>query len=365
MKIAILSVTTKGTLLAEDLGKKLNAEVDLFSRARNAFNVTIYSFDNLSELIAQIFNEYDGLIFIMAVGIVVRVIAPLVKDKRTDPAVVVMDDAGLHAISLLSGHIGGANELAHQVAEAVGARPVITTATDVANLPAPDVVAVKLNLAIDPFEEMKAVNAAIVAGKKVPFFVDKDLADASQYIDWAAEAGVVLQGLDELRDCSGYDAAVIITDKALYMPHLHVYLRPATLSIGIGCRKGAGSAEILAAIYDACRKIGRSPKSIAIISSSAVKHEEIGLLATIEQMETPSAFFTNEQLQEVIDKNNLETSAFVEKEIGVGNICEASALLGARASSLLLPKTIYPKVTVAIAEVKSRWWESDPATAGA
>ena len=362
MKIAIISVTLKGSFLGEELGAKLNGEVDLFSWARTSLHASTYPFDNLSKHVAKIFYEYDGLIFIMATGIVVRVIAPFMIDKRSDPAVVVLDDAGIHAISLLSGHIGGANELTRKVAELIGARPVITTATDIANLPAPDVLAVKMDLAIDPFEDMKAVNAAIVAGKRVPFYVDREIADVKKYFNWAAEAGVELKGMEELSDSAAYDAAVIISDKALYMPQLHVYLRPPTLSVGIGCRKDATSLEILTAINGACHKLGRSPKSIAILGSSTAKQEEIGLLATSEQLEAPVEFYTNEQLKEVIDKNQLTISSFVEEEIGVGNICEASALLGARASSLLLPKTIYPKVTVAIAEVKSRWWESDPAT---
>ena len=365
MKIAIVSVTMKGSLLGEKLGEKLKAEVDLFSWARVSLNASTYPFDNLSKLVAKIFYEYDGLIFIMATGIVLRVIAPFMIDKRSDPAVVVMDDAGIHAISLLSGHIGGANELTRQVATAIGARPVITTATDIANLPAPDVLAVKLDLAIDPFEDMKAVNAAIADGKRVPFFIDRDMVDVKKYFNWATETGVELRGVEELQDFTAYDAAVIISDKEYYMAHLHVYLRPATLSVGIGCRRGASSVEILGAISAACHQIGRSVKSIAIIGSSTVKQEEIGLLATAQQMETPVEFYTNDQLQAVIDKNHLSVSTFVEEEIGVGNICEASALLGARASSLLLPKTVFPKVTVAIAEVKSRWWESGQATAGA
>lgn len=365
MKLAIISVTEKGALLGETLGVKMQAEVDLFSRARVSLKDSTYPFDKLSDLVAKVFNEYDGLVFIMAVGIVVRVIAPYVRDKRYDPAVVVMDDAGIHAVSLLSGHIGGANELAQQVAEVVGARPVITTATDVANLPAPDVVAVKLELTIDPFDEMKSVNAAIVNGKRVPFFIDRDLAHAEKYFDWAAEADIELSGLEALQKYDHYDAAVIISDKVLYIPHLHVYLRPATLSVGIGCRKGVSSSEILSAIQEACRKIGRSSKSIAVIGSSTVKQEEIGLLAAAQQLEVPIFFYSNKQLQTVIDKNKLAVSLFVEDEIGVGNICEASALLGARASNLLLAKTVYPKVTVAIAELTSRWWESAPAIAGA
>ena len=176
MKIAVLSVTLKGALLGERLRQTMAMPVDLYSRARGGLPEATVPFENLSELVGTIFNQYDGLVFIMATGIVVRVVAPHVKDKRSDPAVVVMDDAGIHAISLLAGHIGGANELTEKVAVAVGARPVITTATDVAHLAAPDVLAVKMELAIEPFEDLKLVNAAIVAGERVPFFLDQDLA---------------------------------------------------------------------------------------------------------------------------------------------------------------------------------------------
>ncbi len=361
MKIAVISVTLKGALLGEKLREKMGGKIDLFANSRRGMlhpDTSLY--DNLGVLVDDIFQKYDGFIFIMAAGIVVRVIAPHVRDKRYDPAVVVMDDAAIHAISLLSGHLGRANELTDKVAAATGARPVITTATDVANLPAPDVLSVKLDLVIEPFEELKAVNATIVDGQRVRFFIDPQIIQAARYIEQAAEMGVELLDMRELRDSDRYDAAVIITDKELYMPQLHLYLRPTTLSVGIGCRKGTTSGEILCAISDACRKIGRSPKSIAIVGSSIVKQEEIGLLAAVQQLEVPVEFYTNEQLQEIIDAHQLKIFPFVENEIGVGNVCEASALRGGRACSLLLPKTIYPKVTVAIAEVKLRWWESDP-----
>ena len=364
MRIAILSVTEKGARLGESLGAGLVAEIDLFSLARGSLKSSAHPFDKLSALVTKIFSEYDGLVFIMAAGIAVRVIAPHVRDKRQDPAVVVMDDAGIHAISLLSGHIGGANELARRVAEVVGARPVITTATDIVNLPAPDVVAVRLRLAIDPFDSMKAVNSAIAAGKRVPFFIDRELQFAAKYCDWAAETGMDFSGFEALQDVDHYDAAVVISDKVLNIPRLHIYLRPATLSIGIGCRKGVSGSEILAAIQAACHKIGRSPGSIAVLGSSTVKQAEAGLLAAAEQLGAPVLFYDNQQIRAVIDKHKLAVSRFVEEEIGVGNICEASALLGARTSSLLLAKTVYPKITIAIAEVISRWWESAPAIAG-
>jgi cobalt-precorrin 5A hydrolase len=145
------------------------------------------------------------------------------------------------------------------------------------------------------------------------------------------------------------------------MTKLHVYLRPATLAVGVGCRKGTTSAEIFAALHDACRKVGRSCKSIAVIGSTVAKQEEIGLLAAVQQLEIPVEFYSNSQLEEAITVFQLKKSKFVEEEIGVGNVCEPAALLGGRQNNLLLPKTKYPKVAVAIAEVKYRWWESDQA----
>ena len=360
MRIAAISVTLKGANLAIRLRNNLADKVDLYSRARGGLPEGTASFDNLTSLVSQIFNEYDGLVFVMAAGIVVRVVAPHIKDKRSDPAVVVMDDAGVHAISLLAGHIGGANELTHKVAAAVDARPVITTATDIAHLPAPDVLAVKMETAIEPFQELKSINAAIVAGQKVPFFIDQDLVEVSRFTRIATEYGVELLDMPLLKDEATYDAAVVITDKELYLNKMHIYLRPGTLAIGVGCRRGATCSQIVNAIRDACGKIGRSAQSIAIMTSSVVKQEEIGLLAAAQQLEVPIAFGTNAQLQEMIDVHRLDVSSFVQDEIGVGNVCEASALMGGRATSLLLAKTVYPKVTVAIAEVKSRWWESDP-----
>lgn len=357
MKLAIISVTNKGARLAEKLANALGHPADVYAKACRNPQGFPQVYECLRDLVDKVFHRYDGLIFIMATGIVVRVLAPHIHDKRFDPAVVVVDEAGEHAISLLSGHIGGANDLAREVASTIGARPVITTATDVANLPAADVLAVKLDLTIEPFEQLKHINAAIVNGEQVAFFIDQDLANASHYIHLAAEMGVVLRNMGELVHTDNYDAAVVITDKELYMVKPHVYLRPATLAVGIGCRRGTPSAEILTALGDACRKIGRSMKSIAVIASSVVKQDEVGLLAAVQQLEVPYEFFTNEQLQQCIENHGLAISKFVEEKIGVGNVCEPAALCGGQTQTLLLPKTVYPNVTVAIAEVKYRWWE--------
>ncbi|VBB06838.1 cobalamin biosynthesis central region [Lucifera butyrica] len=360
MKLAVISVTSNGAILARHLADVLNIPIDVYARVgRNPVKADS-EFDSLSELVAKIFYQYDGLIFIMAAGIVVRVIAPHVRDKRYDPAVVVMDEAGDYAISLLSGHIGGANELTQKVARAVGAKAVITTATDVAQKPAPDVLAVKLDLMIDPWEELKHINAAIVQGERVTFFLDPSLPNAQHYDQVAEEMGIHFVDMAHLNRVEEYDAAVVITDKDLYMVKRHVYLRPATLAVGIGCRRGTTSAEIFAALDDACKKVGRTMKSVAVIGTTVVKQEEIGILAAVQQMVIPLELYTNEQLQQCIDDYGLPVSGFVQEKIGVGNICEAAALLGGQTDKLLLPKTVYQNLTIAIAEVKYPSWESAP-----
>lgn len=355
MNLAIISVTNKGALLgnrlAQLLGKK-EKKVDVFAKlGRNPLQATPY--EVLSILIKEIFSQYDGLIFIMATGIVVRVIAPYVCDKRFDPAIVVMDDNGTHAISLLSGHIGGANELTESIGKMTGANPVITTATDIAKKPAADLLAVKLGLTIEPFAQLKAINAAIVNGDRVKFFVDKMLSKQEVYCMEADKKGITLEDLSQLANVA-YDYAVIITDQIEIgsFPTNHLYLRPQTLAVGIGCRRGTTNGEILAAVTDACNQIGRSISSIAIIGSSIVKQNEVGLLEIIKQFNVPSIFFLNDQLQECIETYQLDESSFVKKEIGVGNVCAAAAILAGQTDKLLLPKTKYKNVTVAIAPVK-------------
>lgn len=355
MKLAVISVTNRGALLGNELAKKLASLghlVQVFAKnGRNPEKATTY--DLLSKLIESIFNRYDGIIFIMATGIVVRVIAPYIQDKRVDPAVVVMDECGQYAISLLAGHIGGGNELTELIGETIGARPVITTATDVGKKPAADVLAVKLHKKIQPFSQLKYINGAIVNGDQVIFFLDQTLPNREFYQQTAKKLGITLQDINEIATMD-YDAAILITDQTLPLEKPHIYLRSMALAVGIGCRRDTTKEEILTAITDACHRIGYTSSNIVSIGSTVIKQDEVGLLAVIEQLAVPSHFFLNEELQECIDKYQLDVSSFVKKQVGVGNICAAAAILMGQSNKLLLPKTKYKKVTVAIAPAKSQ-----------
>lgn len=347
MRIAIITVTRKGALLANRITREMPEDFVIYSKTGCRFSETAVEFTALGELMRSIFNEFQAFIFIMAAGIVVRVIAPYIKDKRIDPAVVVIDDAGKHAISLLSGHIGGANELTRRISRVIGANPVVTTATDVADKVAADTLAGKLGLVIEPFSSLKTVNAAIANGDGVAFLIDTALAEGPRYIQAARELGVSLLPVDS--DTVQEAVAVVISARSLPLKVPHIYLRPPKLAVGIGCRRNTPAQMIMQAIQTACSQIGKTIEHIAVVGTSVVKSDEEGLLTVVNDLHVPIYFYTNEQLQRCILKYNLQNSAFVNNTIGVGNVCEAAAILAGRNNNLLLGKTKFQKVTVAIA----------------
>lgn len=355
MRLALISVTAHGAQLAETLACRLPHSCTIYAKSGRNPLPHHTTYQQLSILIDEIFSEYDGIVFFMATGIVVRVIANHLAHKTIDPAVVVLDEQGKHAISLLSGHIGGANELTLEIANVLGSNPVITTATDINNKPAVDMLAVKLNLLLDPFDHLKEMNAALVQGDKVQFYIDSELPSSYEYIQQASAMGIKLLDMSLLKNSEHYDKAVVITDKELYLVKDFIYLRPQTLAVGVGCRRDTPGSDILSAIASACRQIGRSPKSVAALSSTIVKEQEIGLLAVAQELSVPVLFYENKELFETITRYGLEESAFVREQIGVGNVCEAAALLTGKTGKLLLKKTKYPNVTVAIASVQSTW----------
>src|SRR6185369_17333847 len=162
MRIAVIAITRNGAQLGRKLRDGLGGtELHVSGRYAGQAGKERLAFDpdQLREKIASLWKEFDGLVFIMATGIVVRMIAPLLESKETDPAVVVMDDAGRFAISLVSGHLGGANELAERCAFICGARAVITTATDANELPSFDMLAKELNWCIDDIKRVKTLNS--------------------------------------------------------------------------------------------------------------------------------------------------------------------------------------------------------------
>ena len=338
-RIAVWAVTPNGAALAGRLADALG-QADVFATERLvSLPASAVRFSSLTEAVAANFRRYSGHVFIMATGIVVRMVAGLLISKIEDPAVVVVDDRGTFAISLLSGHLGGANRLAGQVAAAIGAQPVITTATDVNAVPAIDLLAAELGLKIENPRAIKTVNMALLSGSAVevhdPF-------------------GILVGRLPHATalDSSGLEAParVFVDDRLAKIPAGALILRPASLVAGIGCNRNTQSAEIRKLLFDTLEASGLARASLGRLASVDLKADESGLAALAEELALPLDFFDREQIG-AVENAVPNPSAAVAKHIGVKSVCEATAILAARGGTLIVPKRSTPNATVAIARI--------------
>ena len=351
---AVISVTNQGSLLAAQIAAGLPGEVKTYAKEGRNLTLDAEIYTDLSQLVKSLFPQVSGLIFVMATGIVVRTLASFLIHKSQDPAVVVLDEKGQHAISLLSGHIGGANELAKKVAEITGGTPVITTATDVQQVMAPDMFAIHLGLDIESFDAAKEIASLIVNGKKVLYFLDETIPDAAFYRQKAKENHVDLLPMDLMGKVGHFDGAVVVTDHHIFQSVPTLYLRPPALIAGVGCRRGIAGADILQALQEVVAEQGRSIRSVTGLASVSIKEDEIGILSVAQQLGVKASFYTPEQLTEVVHARNLEESAFVKNQIGVGNVCESAAILASNQGEIIAPKKCFEGITIALARVKSK-----------
>ena len=358
MRTALFALTEGGAQLVQRLADAVEGSgtIHLPERLRGSISEecdTVY-FTHLADVIKAAFTRYDALICVMATGIVVRMLAPCVGSKLYDPAVLVFDEAGRHGISLLSGHIGGANDLTRKLCTAVGAEPVITTATDVTGALAPDTIAARLALRPIPKSAIQVLNTALLAGKEISYYIASDLPHAAFYeAQLRAEEIQARLFLGEVPPVGADEYRVIIT-RLEHVPNecepRTLYLTPRRLIAGVGCRACVPEANILRALTEACGMIGREPSAIDLFASTTIKSEEQGLLAAAATLGREIRFYPNEVLAEMIERYGLTESDFVRQAIGVGNVSEAAALCaaGEAGGRMALGKTIFGKVTVAL-----------------
>jgi cobalt-precorrin 5A hydrolase len=342
-RIAIWVLTTNGLALAARLRLHWPEAAIHCSRrlAPEGLVLAAQPFDGLTHAVAERFREFDGHIFIMAAGIVVRAVGPLLGHKHRDPAVVVVDDLGRFAVSLVSGHVGGANRLAQRVADLLEAIPVITTATDINGRPAIDVLAVELGLAMDNPAAVKGVNMALLAGMPVALWDPWGLVAPVLGADGRSVA------LDALAGLAPAQAGVYIDDGCPPLPEHVLRLRPPSLAAGIGCNRGAAEEEIAALLAASLSAGELSIRSLGHIASIDLKHDEPGLLTLSQALNVPLVFFSAEQLNQVRHVPN--PSAMATKHVGVPSVCEAAALLAADQGHLVVTKRKSANATVAIA----------------
>lgn len=357
MRTAFFALTDGGARLLMRLADASDGgTIHLPERLRGSVPLAydVVYFTRLADVIQTAFMRYDALICVMATGIVVRMIAPYATSKLYDPAVLVFDEAGRHGISLLSGHIGGANDLTRKLCTAVGADPVITTATDVTGAMAPDTLAAKLALRPLPKIAIQTLNTALLEEKEIVYLIDSELPQAAFYeAQLRAEEIQAKLFRGDIPPVGEDEYRVILTRVEHISDRIAprtLYLVPRRLIAGIGCRAGVSEAKILRALTEACEMIGREPSAIDLFASTTVKRDEEGLRAAAETLGREICFYPNEELAAMIEIYGLTESDFVRQTIGVGNVSEAAALCaaGEAGGRMALGKTSFGKVTVAL-----------------
>ncbi len=319
MKIAVIGLTAGGRKLAEHIANRLSAD---FLDKTEKFSV----------IIAQKWQDYDAFICVMATGIVVRAIAPLLKDKAVDPCVLVLDEKGRNIISLLSGHLGGGNALTEEVASILQANPVITTASDTLNKTALDLWAQHNRLVPPPRPILTALSARLVNKGSLLFYCDCEItekflpSDLVTTEDWHKADFIISLQQEKWRE------------KPLFSPR--------TIVIGTGCNRGTPANEFIQAINDLCKELDISKKSIYNLASIDAKDDEQGLLEFARENGWKIDFFSKEELNTF---KNLDISTAAMKAVGAIGVAEPACLLSAKSETLLQRKRKWKNITMAAA----------------
>lgn len=326
MKLAVFAYTRRGQETARRI---LAALPEAEKRAYTPERLAGEGFCAIGpDCYAAAFRESDALVFVGAAGIAVRAIAPFVRSKTTDPAVVCMDERAAFVIPLLSGHIGGANALGRRLAAALGAVCAVTTATDVNGRFSVDRWAAENGYILDDLPAAKAVSAAILE-RDVPLLCDLPIASA-------LPPGLVPGNSGKVGVYIGWEK------KTPFDTTLR--LIPRALHLGLGCRRGTGAERVRRTVNAVLDAHGIDPRAIRCAASVDLKASEPGLLEYCAGEKLPVSFYSAEALRAV--PGEFASSAFVERVAGVDNVCERAAMLGAE--RLIVKKTAVEGVTVAL-----------------
>lgn len=331
MRIRIVSYTVRGQEIARRVADVLKEHtVETYARYPDGRDLPLTV--GAAEWARDGFENADALVFCCASGIAVRAIAPWVKSKTTDPAVLVIDECGRFVIPLLSGHIGGANALANRLSDALGATAVVTTATDVNHLFAVDVFATKNRLRISDMVLCKAVSAALLRGEPVGFTSDVPI------------AGELPNGLTYEKTPLGVAVANVSDDPPF--PRT-LFLTPQRYCVGIGCRKGKDADELWNFVHEQLCAANVSADALFCIASIDLKRDEAGILTLAKRLNVPFQTYSGEELNRV--KGDFTPSGFVLSQTGVDNVCERAAVL-ASGGTLTVKKTARDGMTFALAK---------------
>ncbi|MBN6187333.1 cobalamin biosynthesis protein [Aneurinibacillus sp. BA2021] len=354
-RYAIVAITRHGVEMARSLGKKFpDADVYYMSKFARGDEEThgIQLFTGTVRLLfPALFPAYDGLILFISLGAVVRMIAPVLRDKKTDPGVVVVDDKGRHAISVLSGHLGGANELTHEVAALIGARPVITTASDVQKTIPVDLFGRRFGWTWDPMSEKKLtpVSASVVNEEHVAIIQESGEKDWWMH-DTPMPPSLRQYGSIAEALAARPDAALLVSHRQLNPEELPiltngVLYRPKVIVLGMGCNRGTSAEEIEQVISTVLEELRFSIQSVKALCTIDLKKDERGLLAVCEKYGWEFVCYTPEELNEMSIE---EPSDTVYKFTGAYGVSEPACKRYSGLDTLVLTKRKSGNVTISV-----------------
>ena len=344
-KVSVLAITKNGINIGIKL-KELFPNWEIFAPVKlsNENNSIIWYSEPTSDKIIELFKNSNALICLFSLGAVIRLIAPHLKDKKTDPAVIVIDDKTNFVISVLSGHIGGANELTQEISEKLNALPVITTAADVNKTIAVDLVGREFGWRIDDDTTVTKISAHMVNAEPIGVFQQTN--DQKWYKQLPKNV-TIYDSLEELKK-SNSKAHLIISDEIIdnELSQESVIYRPQSLVIGIGLHWDTSKDTIKEGIEFCLEKFNLSSKSIAKLVSIKKPQDVQGLIDLGKEMQIPVEYIDREELAEIITPNPSSTVKAFE---GTASVSEAAAIKVSNGELIVEKQKFPPNLTIAIA----------------
>ncbi|WP_026089174.1 MULTISPECIES: cobalt-precorrin 5A hydrolase [Bacillus] len=354
---AIVAITKHGV----ELARKLHAvftHSDLYYMSKlergdeQQKHIQLFS-GSVRLLLPVLFRKYDGLILIISLGAVVRMIAPILQDKKTDPGIVVIDDRGENVISVLSGHLGGANELTHEVAASLGASAIITTASDVQKTIPVDLFGSRFGWVWDSAEKLTPVSASVVNEERVAI-----IQESGEKNWWTFEREMpshfTLYSDIQTALIDKPQAALVITHRKLNddehaILENGVVYRPKSLAIGMGCNRGTSAEEIEQVILNTMDELKLSIKSVKAICTIDLKKDELGLVEVANKYDWEFVYYSPQELNKVKIEQPSDT---VYKYTGAHGVSEPAVRLYTRADELVLVKKKSGNTTISVGVIE-------------
>lgn len=350
-KVAIVCITKNGINISKRIKEKIpSASIYAQSKHKDSSDGIIWFEKNTKIMIEEIFKEYESIICIFSLGAVIRLISNLLKDKKTDPAVIVIDDKANFVISTLSGHLGGANSLTKSIADILNSTPVITTAADVNETIAVDLLGSEFKWRIENFENVTKISAFMVNEEKIGVY--QDTGETKWWNKELPKNVSIVKDIDELRS-DDFKAGLIISDKIITDPLLvnkSVIYRPKSLVVGLGFHWDTTQKEIEDGILKVLKENGLSFLSIRNLSSLNRGKFPASLGSFSDKHGIPLEFYDKEKLDKIMVPN---PSDVVKKYEGTSSVSEASSILSSGGELIVTKQKFPPNLTVAVSRINS------------